>query len=159
MTKASFSSTRAAGIDARKRVEAFQWSVMVFLLCRPVVRTWLAQAALAGSVPGLAVDIYRRERGSLNAVRWMPPPWASADPEKDAKTNAMLVESRFIARSDVIEANGFDAEETDQRIAADQERERRLGIMPPAPAAAPRVAPPTDPDDQDDAPKPVEPEE
>jgi capsid protein len=42
-----------------------------------------------------------------------------------------MVDAGFKARSDVIEERGEDADDTDARIAADHERERKLGLAFP----------------------------
>ncbi|WP_083747305.1 phage portal protein [Teichococcus deserti] len=137
--KANYSSLRAALVDAKGRVEAYQWSVMIFGMCMPVVQAWLTQALLTDAVRGVSLTTYTRSRAKFRRVRWMPPPWAWADPLKELQAEVLAVEKLFKAPSDVMEANGFDAEETDQRTADDQARQRRLGIapvgqnLPPAP--------------------------
>jgi lambda family phage portal protein len=142
-SKANYSSLRAALIDARKRIEAFQWSVVIFGMCRPVLTAWVTQAALAGTVPGLTPAAMLRQGTTFRKVRWMLPPWAGADPYKDRQEQILAIQHRLKSRSDVIESDGFDAAETDERIAEDQERERRLGIgSGPSNTVAPRPQPP-----------------
>lgn len=142
-SKANYSSLRAALIDARKRIEAFQWSVVIFGMCRPVLSAWLTQAALVGAVPELTAETLIRQPARFRKVRWMLPPWASADPYKDRQEQVLAIQHRLKARSDVIEGDGFDAAETDERIAEDQKREKRLGIEPaPTTGGAPRPQPP-----------------
>ncbi|MGX9966075.1 phage portal protein [Roseomonas sp. F4] len=160
-TRGNFGNTRSSSLSDRRRVEAFQWGVMVFGLCRPVVRAFVQQAALSGAVPGLTPEVYARTPRAFTRARWMPPPWGWVDPKKDIEANVLEVKEGFKARSDVMEANGYDAEETDERRAEDQKRERRLGLVKP-PAAATPPAPPTqeedpeDPDDPDAKPKKAE---
>lgn len=128
MTKGNYGSNRSSSLDAKRRTEAFQWGVMVFGFCRPVIGTWLAQAALAGTVEGLTTQAYVRAPQPFRRIRWMPPVWEWIDPRSAMETDEIAVRNRFKARSDVIEANGYDAEETDLRISEDQKRLRRLGI-------------------------------
>lgn len=135
--KANYSSLRAALVDAKGRVEAYQWSVMVFGMCRPVLQAWLTQAILADAIRGVTLAGFTRSPARFRRVRWMMPPWAWADPLKELQAEALAVEKLFKAPSDVMEANGFDAEETDQRTADDQARRRRLGIAPAGQSPAP----------------------
>ncbi|CAK0740299.1 hypothetical protein CCP2SC5_1070001 [Azospirillaceae bacterium] len=125
MTKVNYSSSRTALLEFRRRVEAFQHSVLVYQFCRPVWRRWITTAVLAGALdlPG-----FPRDPEPYMAVRWTPPKWDWVDPLKDIKAEQEAVASGFKARSDVHEAMGYDPEEVDARIAADRERERRLGL-------------------------------
>lgn len=125
MTKVNYSSSRTALLEFRRRVEALQHSVLVFQLCRPVWERWLATAVLAGSLdlPG-----YARDPAAYRTVKWIPPRWEWVDPLKDRKAEREAVDAGFKARSDVIEAEGYDPEEVDARIAADRAREKRLGL-------------------------------
>ena len=69
------------------------------------------------------------ELGGLQSkVKWIPPKWEWVDPLKDRQAEKLAVDAGFKARSDVIEAEGADPEEIDQRIAADRARADRLGL-------------------------------
>jgi lambda family phage portal protein len=146
VSRANYSSLRAEQVDFRRRVEQFQWATLVFQLCRPTAHRWLDAAVLSGalSIPG-----YRRNRRQFQQIRWIPPAWPWVDPLKDRQAEQLAVSERWKARSDVVEAEGFDVDETDARIAADQAREEALGLVVPrpepvsaAPAAEPEPAPP-----------------
>jgi len=129
MTKVNYSSSRTALLEFRRRIEAIQHSVLVMQLCRPVWRRWLTTAVLSGALdlPGFA-----RDPDPYMAVKWIPPKWEWVDPLKDRQAELLAVQAGFKARSDVIEAEGYDPEEVDARIAADREREKRLGLSFPA---------------------------
>jgi capsid protein len=62
------------------------------------------------------------------AVKWIPPKWDWVDPLKDRKAEIEAIEAGLKSRSDVIESEGYDAEEVDRRIAADHAREEELGL-------------------------------
>jgi capsid protein len=47
---------------------------------------------------------------------------------KDRKAEIEAIEAGLKSRSDVIESEGYDAEEVDRRIAADHAREEELGL-------------------------------
>ena len=125
MTRVNYSSSRTALLEFRRRIQAFQHSVLVFQLCRPIWQRLLSTAVLSGALdlPGFA-----RDPAPYFAVRWIPPKWEWVDPLKDIKAEQEAVASGFKARSDVVEAMGYDPEEVDARIAADREREKRLGL-------------------------------
>jgi capsid protein len=62
------------------------------------------------------------------AVKWIPPKWDWVDPLKDRKAEIEAIDAGLKSRSDVIESEGYDAEEVDRRIAADHAREEELGL-------------------------------
>lgn len=157
LTKANFASSRAGIVAYRTEIEAFQHAVLVFQMLRPVWNAWLDAAVLVGRVPIAPADYLAAPR-RWRAMRAMTPRMAWVDPLKDRRADIEAVQAGFKSRSDVIEAEGYDAEETDARIAADRERERTLGLQfttsAPVPGAtadpqAPDEAP--DPDDADAA--------
>jgi capsid protein len=80
---------------------------------------------LAGAIdlPGFA-----SRPGDFTVAKWIPPRWDWIDPLKDLQAEKLAVDAGFKARSDVIEAQGYDAEETDARISADRDREEALGL-------------------------------
>ena len=123
MVRANYSNTRAAMVEIRRRIEAFQHGVLVFQMCRPVWRAWLAAARMSG-----ALDLDAAEWSMLAQPEWRPPKWEWVDPLKDMQAEALAVARGFKARADVIAAQGYDAEEVDRRIAADRARERELGL-------------------------------
>lgn len=124
MVRANYSNTRAAMVEIRRRIEAFQHSVLVFQMCRPIWRAWLRAARLSE-----VLTLDPAEWAMLETPDWRPPKWEWVDPLKDMQAEALAVAHGFKARSDVIAAQGYDAEEVDRRIAADRARERELGLV------------------------------
>jgi capsid protein len=61
-------------------------------------------------------------------VEWRPPSWAWVDPLKDIKAEILAVRAGFKSRSAVINEMGYDEEEVDQQVAADQARADSLGL-------------------------------
>ncbi len=154
MTRGNFGNTRASSLDARRRTEAYQWGVVIFGFCRKVAKVWTEQAALIGAVKGMTADSYAMQPRAFTTIRWMPPPWGWVDPQKDAMADQIMVANGFKARSEIMEANGYDAEETDRRRAEDMEREKRLGLTSGAAAPATPAAPPAEPEEDEDEGKP-----
>lgn len=146
LSKATYASSRAGLLAFRGDVEAFQFAVLVFQFLRRVYQRWLPTAVIAGAVP-ISAARFNRERTALLRFKAMTPrpPWV--DPMKDRQAEALAVQNGFKARSDVIEAEGFDPEEVDQRIYEDRQREARFGLnFTPTTrvAAAPPVTMPDD---------------
>lgn len=98
---------------------------MVFQLCRTVWNRWLPDAVLAGA---LDIPDFAGDPSAYLPAKWIPPKWDWVDPFKDRKAEIEAVNAGLKSRSDVIESEGYDAEEVDRRIAADRAREQELGL-------------------------------
>jgi lambda family phage portal protein len=127
LTKTSYASSRAGMLQFRGEVEAFQHAVMVWQFLRPVWNAWMDAAVLADAVP-ITPSEYAADPASFQQFRAIPPKFPWVDPLKDRQAEALAVQNGFKARSDVIEAEGYDPEETDARIKADHDREQELGL-------------------------------
>lgn len=139
----NYSSQRAAMIEVRRRLDAFQHGVMVFQSCRPVMRWFLDAAYLAGSLdmPG-----YDRDPAPYLKTDWIPPKWDWIDPLKDTQAAIISINAGVTSRSAVVASTGIDPDELDEQIAEDQARAARLGIVF-AGSASPHseiAAPPTE---------------
>ncbi len=125
MLKANYSNTRAALLEFRRRVEAFQHSVLVYQLCRPVWARWMDLAVLSGA---LDIPDYAQNRREYLDASWLPPRWDWVDPMKDIKAEIMAIDAKLKSRTQAVAERGYDAAQVDQEIAEDHEREERLGI-------------------------------
>ena len=125
MLKANYSNSRMALLELRRRVEAWQHSVMVHQMCRVVWQRWMDVAVLSGAldIPG-----YERNRADFIACSWLPPKWDWVDPLKDAKAEREQIDAKLKSRTQALAERGYDAEQVDAEIAADREREHRLGL-------------------------------
>ncbi len=122
LTGVNYSSIRAGLLEFRRRCEQFQHQVIVFQMCRPIWRAWIDAAVLSGALAG-ASDL-----APYYQVKWIPPGFAWVDPLKDIKAQIMAVRAGFKSRAEVVSEQGYDAEEIDQEIAADNERADALGL-------------------------------
>ena len=125
MVKGNFSNSRLALIEFRRRVSAWQHSVMVYQLCRPVYARWMDAAVLSGA---LALPRYETNRSRLLTADWLPTKWDWVDPLKDANAEIAQIEAGLKSRTQAIAERGFDAEQVDREIAAEHARERALGL-------------------------------
>jgi len=147
MVKGNFSNSRLALIEFRRRVSAWQHSVMAYQLCRPVYARWMDAAVLSGalSLPG-----YEANRSRLLAADWLPTKWDWVDPLKDANAEITQIEAGLKSRTQAIAERGYDAEQVDREIAAERERERTLGLdfrRPGSPAQGVQAVPVEEEDD------------
>ena len=151
MVKGNFSNSRLALIEFRRRVSAWQHSVMVFQLCRPVYARWMDAAVLSGA---LVLPGYEANRSRLLAANWLPTKWDWVDPLKDANAEIAQIEAGLKSRTQAIAERGYDAEQVDREIAAERERERLLGLdfrRPGSPAQGVQALPgPAEDGDEDD---------
>jgi len=135
--KGNFSNSRLSLIEFRRRVSAWQHSVMVFQMCRPVWARFMDTAVLSG---GLKLPGYDRRRAEYLACNWLPTKWDWVDPLKDANAEIAQIEAGLKSRTQAIAERGYDAEQVDAEIARERDREKRLGLdfrRPGSPAQAP----------------------
>ena len=125
MVKGNFSNSRLALIEFRRRISAWQHSVMAWQLCRPVYARWMDAAVLSGA---LTLPGYEANRSQLLAVDWLPTKWDWVDPLKDASAEIAQIEAGLKSRTQAIAERGYDAEQVDRDIAAERARERALGL-------------------------------
>lgn len=149
LRQTSYGSIRAGLVEFRRRIEAMQHAVMVFQFCRPVWQRFIREAVLTAVIP-VSPSAFMVGMRDFWRVKWITPKWDWIDPFKDRQAEKLAVDSGFKARSDVVEAEGYDPEETDARIAADRVREKKLGLSFAPVAAAPASPPQPDDDGEDD---------
>lgn len=125
MLKANYSNTRAALLEFRRRIEAFQHSVLVFQLCRAVWARWMGTAVLSGQLDLLD---YEQRRADYLDCSWLPPRWDWVDPLKDIRAEINAIEAGLKSRTQAIAERGFDAAMVDAEIAGDHRREDSLGL-------------------------------
>ncbi|HJQ60823.1 MAG TPA: phage portal protein [Vineibacter sp.] len=125
LKQANYSSLRAGMVAFRRRIESFQHSVLVYLLCRSVWRAWLDQAVLSGALP---LPGYAENPRAFLSVEWIPPRWDWVDPAKDIKAELMAKDAGLKSRSSIIKSMGGDPEQVDREIADERAREKSLGL-------------------------------
>lgn len=128
----NYSSARAALVEHRRRIEQLQHGVIVPQLCRPVWERFVRVAVLSGALP--APD-FAADPEAYFAVEWLPPAFEWVDPQKDVRAEIEAVNAGFKSRSQVLAERGYDAERVDAEIAADRDREQRLGLSFTVPSA------------------------
>jgi lambda family phage portal protein len=126
LTQVNYSSIRAGLLEFRRRCEALQHGVIVHQLCRPIWRAWMDQAVLEAAIdlPG-----YRKDRRTYQSAKWIPQGWSWVDPQKEFNAMKLAIRAGLMSRSEAISGNGYDAEDVDREIAADNTRADALGLV------------------------------
>lgn len=124
----NFASSRAALLEHRRRVEAHQFSILVYQLLRPVWRRWVTLEILSGRFA--APDFFRNPEAYLG-MRAVMPRFEWVDPLKDVNAEIRAINARLMSRSAAVAARGLDVEQLDREIASDQARAKRLGLAEP----------------------------
>jgi lambda family phage portal protein len=125
----NYSSDRSGLVRFRRRMDAMQHNIVAFQFLRPVWLRWFRAAVLARAIEGVTARAFVDTPRPLMKVKWIPPKWDWVDPLKDRQAEKLAVDSGFKSRSDVVEAEGYDVEEVDARIAEDQKRAAAFGIQ------------------------------
>jgi lambda family phage portal protein len=128
LRRANYSSLRGSIVEYRRKLEQFQHNIIVFQMCAPIWKRWMDTAVLAEALD-ISPTIYLADKSEYQRARWIPQRNDWVDPLKDRQAEKLAVDAGFKSRSDVVEAEGFDPEENDKRIAADHEREKELNLV------------------------------
>ena len=126
LTQVNYSSIRAGLLEFRRRCEAIQHNVIVHQLCRPIWRAWMEQAALEGV---LTLPQFNQHKRDYLSARWIPQGWQWVDPKKEFDAMLTAIRAGLLSRSEAISAFGYDAEDIDREIAADNARADELGLV------------------------------
>ncbi|MFD2030614.1 phage portal protein [Ancylobacter dichloromethanicus] len=121
----NYSSIRAGLVDFRRRVEALQYGVLVFQMCRPTWRRFVTAEVLAGrlSAPGFFTD-----PAPYLAAKWITPKREWVDPKKDVEAEISAIGAGLMSRREAVAARGTDIEALDAEIASDKARAEGLGL-------------------------------
>lgn len=131
LRNANYSSLRAALVEFRRRMEAFQHNTLIRQFCRPVWERFVAHAALRGQIEGAGFD---EDPARYLAAEFYPPAWPWVDPMKDAQAERELIEGGLKSRRQAVSERGYSVEQLDAEITADRQREAALGLSFGAPA-------------------------
>ncbi len=126
LTQVNYSSIRAGLLEFRRRCEAIQHGVIVHQLCRPIWRAWMEQALLEGA---LELPQFTEKKRDYFAAKWIPQGWQWVDPKKEFDAMLTAIRAGLLSRSEAISAFGYDAEDIDREIAADNQRADALGLV------------------------------
>jgi len=69
------------------------------------------------------------QRRQYLQAKWIPQGWQWVDPEKEFKAMLLAIRAGLMSRSEAISGFGYDAEDMDREIAADNARADALGLV------------------------------
>lgn len=117
LSNVNFTSGRMGRIDMDANVEAWRWLTVIPKLCVRIAE-WFAEAAV--------VETSSREPF---AIGWTPPRRPLVDPTKEIPAMIKEVRAGFTSRRRKIREMGYDPEEIDAEIAADNEAADKAGFV------------------------------
>ncbi len=112
--------------EFRRRIQQIQHNQIVFQLCRPVWNRWLDLAVLSGAI---SAPNYDTQKNKYHRVKWIPHGWAYIHPVQDMQAQKLAVRNGFKSRSEVVSEQGYDSEQIDDEIAADNRRADELNLQ------------------------------
>ncbi len=124
VTAANYSSLKSANTAWRAKVEALQWSVLVYQMCLPVWRRFTTTEVLAGRIE-TTID-------AAMPVKHICPTFPSLEPVKDATAAIMKLRAGLTTRREIIEGEGHEIEDVDRDLAEEAARASELGLVFPA---------------------------
>lgn len=126
LTSVNYSSIRAGLLEIRRRHEQIQHGVICFQFNRRVWQRFIRDAVTFGALKAPA-GFVTNQRAHIK-VKWIPQGWSWVDPEKEIKAIVLAIRSGLLTRSQAVAQYGYDAEEIDREMAADNERADELGL-------------------------------
>lgn len=116
---------RASVNEFRRRCAMWQYNLVVFQFCRPILRRWVELGVLSGRIvlPS-GVTIAQAAR-----ARWVPEGWAYINPVQDVQAKTDEIRAGLKSRSATVSASGEDVEQIDTEQAADNTRADNLGLV------------------------------
>lgn len=115
---------RAAMISFKRSVEMWQWSICVAQFCQPIWLRFVSYAQLSGSIK-IPKSVTPRD---LCQVDWLPQRHEYINPVQDVQATGLAMGLGLVSRTAAVAERGDDVEVTDTQIAADKEREQKLGL-------------------------------
>jgi lambda family phage portal protein len=121
VSQVTFASGRHSLLEFRRHLESIQDHILVHQFCRPVWLAWVRMATITGVLPGAAEQ--------YADVRWICPQIEMLNPKDETQNMVAQVRAGFVSRSEMVARSGWDAEQIDAEIAADNARADRLGLV------------------------------
>jgi len=129
---------RAAFNTAKRTIGQWQYQMLGYQFCRPIVNRWLDAAIGSGAlkVPKSVSD------ADLRRVAWQPQDWEYLQPVQDVEAKLKAIDGGLDSRANTVARGGDDVEVIDDQRAADAQRERDKKIFPRnSVGSAPQPAP------------------
>ncbi len=112
----TFASGRMSLLEWRRHIDAVQHVLLVPQFCAPVLARWLRLAVALGVIENPA------------RARWIGPQISMLDERHETLAVVEKIRAGLISRSEAVSASGWNAEDIDAEIAADNARADALGL-------------------------------
>lgn len=113
----NFASSRMGWLRFHRSIESWQWGTLIPSGCDPI-GAWFLEAA--------SVEIGHNMPKAR--VKWTPPRREMFDPNKESAASRDAILAGLSSRTTEVRRLGFDPDELDDEIAADNDRADRLGL-------------------------------
>lgn len=127
LTKVNDRTVRVILNEFRRRIEQLQYHIIIHQVCRPVWRTFVNRAVLAGAV--VAPSAFFADPEPWLAAKYIAQGWPYIHPVQDVQADREAIRAGLKSRTDAVSERGYDVEEVDAEIAADNERADNLGLV------------------------------
>ncbi len=118
LSQVNYSSIRTGMVKFKKRIERFQWSILIPVACQPVWDWFIEAAFLSGRIPVRSAK-----------VKWAPPAFEEIDREKEARADQLEVRNGTMSLSQAIARKGYNPQEVLNELALDLKLLDELGLV------------------------------
>lgn len=115
ISSCTFASGRMALLEWARHIEAIQHAFMVPQVCAPILARWARQAVSLGVIP------------AAQPARWIGPQVRMLDEKSETAAAIAKIRAGLTSRAESVSAMGWNVEDIDREIAADNARADSLG--------------------------------
>ncbi len=117
LSAVTFASGRLGLLEWRRHIEAIQHNIMVAQFCKPVFERWQQLMIAFGEIKEPVTP------------RWIGPTIAMLDERAETAATVSKIRAGLTSRSEAVSATGWNIEDIDAEIAADNARADRLNLV------------------------------
>ncbi len=117
ISSCTFASGRMALLEWARHVDAIQHAFMVPQVCAPILARWTRQASSLGVIP------------AAQPARWIGPQISMLDAKSETTAVIAKIRAGLMSRSEAVSTMGWNVEDIDREIAADNRRADGLGLV------------------------------
>ena len=115
ISSCTFASGRMALLEWARHIEAIQHAFMVPQVCAPILARWMRQA------------VSLRVISAAGPARWIGPQISMLDVKSETAATIAKIRAGLMSRAEAVSAMGWNIEDIDREIAADNGRADQLG--------------------------------
>jgi len=116
ISSCTFASGRMALLEWARNIDAIQHAFMVPQVCAPILARWMRQAVSLGVIP------------AAQPARWIGPRISMLDVKAETSARIAQIRAGLTSRAEDVSSTGWNVEDIDREIAADNARADSLGL-------------------------------